>query len=122
MVLVDTSVWIDFLRQGDDGVSFLLLQNSVFMHPMILGELACGNLVNRKQLLSHWRMLPSALEAKHDEVLAFIEQFKLGGKGIGFIDLHLLMSCRLTQNTRLWTKDKRLNKVASDMGVAYAGV
>lgn len=119
MVLVDTSVWIDFLRQGDDGLSSLLQQNTVLMHPMILGELACGYLANRQQLLHHWQMLPFALEAKHAEVLAFIERFNLDGKGIGFIDLHLLVSCQLTQNARLWTRDKRLSKVANDFAISY---
>jgi len=119
MVLVDTSVWVDFLRHGDDGLSILLIQNKVLMHSMILGELACGCLKNRLQLLNHWQMLPSVSEAKNHELLDFIERFKLDGKGIGFIDIHLLMSCRLSKNVRLWTKDKRLLNIAKEFNLEF---
>lgn len=118
MILVDTSVWIDFLREGDDALASFLQQNVVLMHPMVLGELACGNLSNRLHLLNHWKILPAAIEAKHSEVMAFIDLHSLNGKGIGFIDLHLLVSCHLTHNTSLWTRDKRLATVSIDLGVA----
>ncbi|HFB66925.1 MAG TPA: type II toxin-antitoxin system VapC family toxin [Aeromonadales bacterium] len=119
-VLVDTSVWIDFLRAGDRQLSGLLTSFTVCMHPMVLGELACGNLKNREHLLELWKKLPSVVEASHNEVLYFLEQNKLSGKGIGFIDLHLLASTALTDATLLWTRDKQLHFVAAELNIAYS--
>ena len=119
-VLVDTSVWIDFLRAGDGQLASLLESFPVCMHPMVLGELACGNLKNREYLLKLWRRLPAVIEASHDEALYFLEQNKLSGKGIGFIDLHLLASTALTDATLLWTRDKRLHLIAAELNIAYS--
>jgi hypothetical protein len=90
MVLVDTSVWIDYLRSDEPILVDLLNQSLVCMHPMIVGELACGNLHNRSELLSLWQNLPQITEASHDEVLRFLDNHQLMGKGIGYVDLHLL--------------------------------
>lgn len=119
MVLVDTSVWIDFLRGGDEGLSILLVHNQVCMHPMVVGELACGNLKNRGELLQLWANLPQALSATHSEVLYFLESKQLMGKGIGYVDLHLLAAMQLSANTQLWTRDKRLALLADSLGCAY---
>ena len=89
----------------------LLADGDVICHPFIIGELACGNLRNRKEILALLRELPMALRAEDDEVIDFIEHHKLMGKGLGYIDIHLLMSARLTK-IPLWTLDKRLNDVA----------
>jgi len=118
-VLVDTSVWIDHLRNKDEQLISLLKQNQVLMHPMIRGELACGCLHNRDQLLSLLKNLPQMPEATHDEALYCLEKHTLMGKGIGFIDLHLLASTFLAQNALLWTRDRRLNKLAQALNVSW---
>lgn len=121
MILVDTSVWVDFLREGDDTLKSLLTRNRVCTHPMIIGELACGNLQNRAKLLAYWRNLAVSVEASHEECMLLLESQHLMGLGIGFIDLHLLASARLTPDTRLWTRDKRLARIAESLHVALPG-
>ncbi len=119
MVLVDTSVWIDHLRFKDDQLVKLLESNQVYMHPMVMGELACGNLQNRQSFLSLLKNLPCASEATHDEVLYYIEKNGLMSKGVGFIDLHLLASTLLTPHASLWTRDSRLQKIAQNLNVNW---
>ena len=118
-VLVDTSVWIDHLRDKDEHLISLLKQNQVLMHPMIRGELACGCLHNRDQILSLLKNLPQVSEATHDEALYCLEKHKLMGKGIGFIDLHLLASTFLAKNALLWTRDRRLHKLALSLNLSW---
>jgi predicted nucleic acid-binding protein len=118
MILVDTSVWIDHLRTGDAQLSERLNDGRVLIHPFVLGELACGNLGNRETVLSLLENLPTAPLASDDEVLFFIESNKLMGKGIGYIDVHILASVSLTNAGRLWTRDKRLHAVAMSLGVS----
>lgn len=117
MVLVDTSVWVAHLRQGDLGLEDFLNAGRVICHPFIIGELACGNLQNRSEILIHLQALPRAILAGHSEVLQFIDNYRLMGKGLGYIDLHLLASARLTR-VPLWTLDKKLNEVAEKLGLA----
>lgn len=119
MILIDTSIWIDHFRVGNTHLSTLLDQQQVLIHPMIIGELACGNLKNRTEILSLLQNLPTTQEASNTEVLYFIEQNKLMGRGVGFIDFHLLSSVALTQQTSLWTGDKRLQKVAQAINLNY---
>lgn len=119
MILVDTSVWVDHLRREDDHLVTLLKRGRVLCHPMVIGELACGMLRNRAEILGLLANLPSATEASHEEVLGFIERHVFMGRGIGYVDLHLLTSTTLDQ-TRLWTRDTRLRKVAADGHVLYA--
>ncbi len=114
-VLVDTSVWIDFLRSGDSELAGLLNSNRVVIHPMIIGELACGHLKNRKSLMTLWSSLNSLTPASHEEVLYYIEHHRLMGKGIGYIDAHLLASATLAADVKLWTNDKRLARLASSL-------
>ena len=114
MILVDTSVWVAHLRQGTIGLDGLLLEGRVVCHPFIVGELACGNLSNRSEILALLQELPRAIVAEHREVMNFIENYGLMGKGLGFIDLHLLASARLT-GVPLWTLDKRLKSVAANL-------
>ncbi|MCK4563557.1 MAG: PIN domain-containing protein [Verrucomicrobia bacterium] len=111
MVLVDTSIWIDHLRSGNAALSALLNDGDVAIHPFIIGELACGNLKNRKEIISLLHALPHIDKADDDEVLFFIEKHKLMGLGIGLIDCHLLASCKLGK-ARLLTKGKRLRDAA----------
>ncbi len=86
---------------------------------MVIGELACGNLQNRQQILALLKKLPPAVEATHGEVFYCFDQYKLMGKGVGFVDLHLLASTLLSPNTVLWTRDRRLNDVAKDLKVDW---
>jgi predicted nucleic acid-binding protein len=119
MVLVDTSVWVFHLRNREPNLETLLNEGKVVCHPFIIGELACGNLKNREEILSLMRSLPMAVQASHDEVLEFIESNRLMGKGVGYADVHLLASAVLT-GVRFWTFDKRLRHVSSRVGVAFA--
>ena len=119
MIVVDTSVWIDHLHTRSSTLSALLDTNDVMTHPFVIGELACGTLVNRSEVLRLLAALPSATVATHDEVMMFVEQRRLMGIGIGYIDAHLLASVLLTSQARLWTTDKRLLEVASQMRLAF---
>lgn len=119
MILVDTSVWVDHLRGEEPHLVSLLSENKVLGHPMVIGELACGNLRNRDELLQGLKGLPSIPSASHDEVLYLIEERRLMGRGIGFIDAHLLAATVLASSAKLWTKDMRLLKVAVALRLAY---
>lgn len=119
MILADTSVWIDHLRDGDDDLAGLLEATSVMMHPFILGEVACGNLVNRAELLKLLSDLPRVSVATDPEVLFFIERQALMGRGIGYIDAHLLAAVSLSPHAKLWTRDKRLEGIADNLSLAY---
>ena len=118
MVLVDTSVWVAHLRFGSVGLETLLKEGRVVCHPFIIGELACGNLKNRYQILSLLQALPMALQAEHDEVMTLIEARSLMGKGLGYIDMHLLASVLLTE-VPLWTLDGKLDETASKLERRY---
>ena len=118
MILVDTSVWIDHLRRGDAHLMATLLAGHVLIHPWVIGEIACGTLRECGQVLDLLRSLPLSPVALEDEVLFFIEQYALMGRGIGYVDIHLLASAQLA-GARLWTRDKRLVVVANELGVAY---
>lgn len=120
-ILVDTSIWVDHLRQKDERLVHLLSHNIVLMHPMVRGELACGYLHNRSQILALLNNLSKVIEATHDEALYCLEQNQLMGRGIGFVDLHLLASTLLTQNALLWTRDRRLSTIAKDLDIAWEG-
>jgi predicted nucleic acid-binding protein len=101
LILVDTSVWVDHLRRRDARLAALLESASVLVHPFILGEIARGSLANRKTVLELLQDLPMAAAADADEVLGFIERHKLHGKGIGYVDVHLLASVVLTEGAKL---------------------
>lgn len=118
MVLVDTSVWIDHFRIGLRPLAELLDHNRVLMHPFVLGEIAFGNLRERRQTLQLMASLPNASKASDDEVLAFIESNRLMGAGIGFIDAHLLAATALAADATLWTHDRRLHQTAETLGLA----
>ena len=114
MVLVDTSVWIAHLREGQPVLADLLADGLVLMHPFVAGELACGNLKSRAGILSDLAALPAAQRASDSEVMSLIEERRLWGRGLGWIDAHLLAAALLS-NCRLWTLDKKLGLAASDL-------
>ena len=118
MVLVDTSVWISHLRDGNAELANLLNDGRVLCHPLIVGELACGNLKDRAVILSFLQLLPMSIEAEHDEVLSFIENNRLMGKGMGYVDVHLFTSAVLT-GVPIWTLDKKLVQAADSLYVKY---
>lgn len=118
MVLVDTSIWVNHLRKGDIQLDELLLNGEVVCHPFVIGELACGNIKNRYEILTLLQSLPETPTIDLAEYLYFIEQNHLSGIGIGFVDVHLLASAKLS-GIPLWTKDKRLKETALKLKVFY---
>ncbi len=118
MILVDTSIWIDHLRAAGGPLAPLLEGGAACCHPWVIGELACGNLGRRQEILGLLRALPSLAPATEDEALYFIEKQQLMGRGIGYIDVHLLAACAL-HSTRLWTRDRRLDLVARELRLAH---
>ena len=107
MTLVDTSVWVHHLRHGNNELRSLLDNGEVLCHPFIVGELACGSIANRIEVLDLLKALPLASIAEHDEVMHFLHEKRLYGRGLGWIDLHLLASASLSKAT-LWTMDRAL--------------
>ncbi|NPU96494.1 MAG: type II toxin-antitoxin system VapC family toxin [Candidatus Omnitrophica bacterium] len=118
MILVDTSVWVTHFRQGHPELTRRLEAGEVACHPFIVGELACGNLKNRRAILSLLRDLPQVAPANDEEVLRFIEDRRMMGKGLGYIDMHLLAAALLS-HTPLWTLDKKLREAARELGIGY---
>lgn len=119
MVLVDTSVWVDHLRVASGSLAALLEMDEVAMHPFVFGELACGNLANRKKIIALLHALPPVNKVRDDELLLFLERHALVGPGVGLIDVHLLASCHL-DGCRLWTKDKRIRTIATEMDIEFS--
>jgi predicted nucleic acid-binding protein len=119
MVLVDTSIWIDHFSRGEPRLQALLEAQQVLVHPHIIGELACGNLNPRNEILNMLSLLPMPRQADHAEVLFFIEANAFYGEGIGFIDAHLLASVALERTATLWTRDKRLERLAQKIRLAF---
>jgi len=121
MVLVDTSIWVTHLRDGNRHLETLLLDAAVMCHPFIVGELACSNLRNRNEILSLLQTLPMAPTTEFDEFLYFIDRNQLMAIGIGFVDVHLLASSQLA-GIPLWTSDKRLTSAAIKLDLAYSKI
>lgn len=117
MVLVDTSVWVSHLRRGDAHLKALLIDAQAVCHPYIIGELACGNLKNRLEILSLLQSLPSATLAEHKEVMRFMEDHHLMGQGLGYLDVHLMASALLS-GVPIWTREKRLHRVSTELGIS----
>ena len=116
MVLADTCIWIEHFRHGEQSLADRLAEGIVLMHPFVSGELACGNLKDRDSILSALRALPAATPATDAEVLQLVEDRRLWGRGLGWIDAHLLASALLSK-CRFWTSDTRLAKAASELGL-----
>jgi predicted nucleic acid-binding protein len=118
MVLVDTSIWVDHLRRGSASLETLLEREEVVGHPFVIGELACGNLSRRKEILGLLQALPQAVVASHGEIVHFIDSHRLMGAGLGLIDVHLLASARLS-SVSLWTGDRTLRRAAEKLSVCF---
>ena len=118
MILVDTSVWIDHLRLGDPELASALQSCEVLCHPHVVGELACGNLRARDKVITLLQALPVSPVVSDKESLCFIDTYSLMARGIGYIDVQLLASARLA-GAHLWTRDKRLQTVALELGLAH---
>ena len=116
MILADTSIWVQHFRSGDAKLSALLSDAQVFMHPHVVGELACGNLKTRAMVLDHLKALPQARVASDAEVLKLLEARRLWGRGLGWTDMHLIASALLTR-CGLWTLDKRLAATGAEIGI-----
>ena len=116
MVLVDTSVWIDHFHKTNIHLTGLLAEGFVFIHPFIIGELACGNIKNREEILILLQSLPQIKITDHNEIIYFIKKNKLYGKGLGYIDIHLLASC-IIDNAKLYTRDKKLINIAKELNI-----
>ena len=120
MILVDTSVWVDHLRNASPELSEILAAGDVLMHSAVVGELACGTLAKRDETLAHLHALPQIEALDDDAALAVIEEKELMGRGLGFVDVHLLGAVLHQPGTRLWTRDRRLHAVADELRVAYS--
>ena len=118
-ILVDTSLWVDHLRIGHPQFASLLVEGEVATHPFVIGELACGNIKNRREILALLRALPMATVADHDEAMRFIDNHRLMGLGLGYTDVHLLASAALS-HMPLWTADKQLHAAALKLHLAFA--
>jgi predicted nucleic acid-binding protein len=118
VILVDTSVWVDHLRTSDGRLAGLLDAGMILVHPFVIGELALSNMGRRETVLSALSDLPRAIVATDAEVMHFIDHHTLFGRGVGYIDIHLLAGVRLTAGAQLWTRDKRLHGVAVQLGLA----
>ena len=119
MILADTSVWVDHLRGGDALFERALVAGSILIHPYVIGEIALGHLRRRKLILDGMSELPMATVAADEEVLNLIDREKLFGRGVGYIDAHLLAAARLSGNAALWTRDRQLREVAQALGLAH---
>lgn len=118
MVLVDTSVWIDHFRRSHEGLKRLLLDREVLCHPFIVGELACGQLRHRAEMLKLLQLLPRAVAVTNEETFRFIEDHQLFGRGLGWVDVHLVLSARRS-GCPVWTLDRRLRDTCRRLNLAY---
>ena len=116
MILVDTSVWVEHFRAGSDRLRGLLLGEQVLCHPFVIGELACGTLRKRVEILSMLKALPEAHLLEHEEIMGFVEAQRLYGRGIGWVDAHLLASALLAR-CAIWTLDKPLRRAAAALNI-----
>jgi predicted nucleic acid-binding protein len=118
VILADTSLWIDHLRSPIELLDRLLNEADILSHPFVVGELGMGSIAKRQHILNGLRSLPQATVARDDEVQQFVERHKLFGRGLGYVDAHLLVSVQLTDEALLWTRDKRLIAAAETLGLA----
>jgi len=121
MVLVDTSVWVSHLRKGNSQLEGLLLDGNVVCHPFVVGELACGQIKNRREILSLLQALPMVKVVGDEELLLFIERNRLMGIGLGLVDVHL-MAAAVLAGISLWTRDRRLRQACAKLNIDFASL
>ncbi len=117
LILADTNIWVDHLHHGHERLAAWLAQSQVVVHPMIIGELACGSLRQRDKVLRLLQLLPRACVASDEAVLDFLHEHKLYSKGLGWVDMHLLCATAMTPHCRLWTNDQRLKAQAQSLNL-----
>lgn len=122
MILVDTSVWVDHLYDGDPKMTGLLEAKQVLAHDFVVGELAMGHLTDRDAILLSFESLSFSEAATHQEVMSLVERHRLFGTGIGYVDAHILASALLTTGCKLWTRDKRLKALAAKLGLVASNL
>ena len=118
-LLIDTSVWIEFLEKQARAIDSLIPNGALRCHPFVIGELVVGDLGRRTTLISALKAVRQLHVVKDADVVEFVRDKKLAGRGIGYIDCHLLASVYFERQTYLWTSDKRLRSAAVELGVAY---
>lgn len=118
VILADTSIWIDHFKASQPALVRLLEREQIVMHPCVVGELACGNLKQRKRILQLLAELTQVTPATDEEVLHMIARHDLAGRGLGWIDMHLLAAC-LVSDAHLWTRDRRLHEAAEQLDCAW---
>lgn len=119
MILVDTNVWIDHLKETDPTLTVILDEIRQRVHPFVIGELSLGNLRDRSSIIALLEEMPQAEVALHEEVMGLIADHGLHGLGIGYVDAHLLASAKLTPGTRIWTRDRRLAALCDRFGLSF---
>jgi predicted nucleic acid-binding protein len=117
MILVDTSVWVDHLRAGDELLQDLLDKEQVLAHPFVIGELGMGSIPRRELTLLQLERLPSAAVARHNEVMRLVDRERLYGSGLSYVDVHLLAAARMTPGASLWTRDRHLSATAERLSL-----
>ena len=118
MIVADTSIWVDHLRTSDSGFSWFLERRNILIHPFVIGEIALGNLPQYSLTLNALAKITKAPMASDENVLSFINRYRLSGTGIGYVDAHLLTSASLVAGYKLWTRDKRLHRAALALDLA----
>jgi predicted nucleic acid-binding protein len=121
MILVDSSVWVDHLRESEPRLVALLNSAEVAQHPMVIGELALGSISHRRAVLDNLNELPAVTIATHDEVMHLVEERRLFGRGLTLVDAHLLASAQISPRAKLWTRDKKLADAATGLGLSFPG-
>ena len=117
MILVDTSVWIDHLRSADAKLQSLLQNDQVMTHPYIRLELALSSMASREKVLADLALLPQAPVVTPEELFSLIDHKKLSRRGIGLTDLHLICCALFDRSISIWTRDRRLNEIADELGL-----
>ena len=119
-ILIDTAIWIEFLEKQAGAIDSLLPDATTRCHPFVIGELVVGDFGRRRSLISALHTVRHLNVVKDEDVVEFVRDKKLAGRGIGYIDCHLLASVYFEPQTYLWTSDKRLRSAAIELGVAFS--
>jgi len=119
LILVDTSVWVDHIRRPSPELVELIRSRRCLLHPYVLAEIALGNLPDWPARVARLRALPGVTPLPDDALLGLVEELGLQGSGVGFVDAHLLGSCRGRPETLIWSRDKRLASRAESLGIGW---